>query len=106
MTKKELKKLNRYQLLELLVMQTERADKLQKQVDDLEKRLKDRDIKLSKLGSVAEASIQISGVFEAAQQAADLYLEAAKKRARALLVQAQRRADSIIAETEKKADEK
>lgn len=106
MTEKELKKLNRYQLLELLIMQTERADKLQKQVDDLEKRIEDRNIKLSKLGSVAEASIQIAGVFESAQQAADLYLETARKRARTLLVQARRRADSIIAEAEKKAGEK
>ena len=32
MTEKELRKLNRYQLLELLVMQTERVEKLQKQL--------------------------------------------------------------------------
>ena len=106
MTEKELKKLNRYQLLDLLVMQTERADKLQKQVEDLEKRLKDREINLSNLGSVAEAAMQMTGVFEASQQAADLYLETAQKRARALLLHARRRADSIIAEAEKKADNK
>lgn len=106
MTEKELKKLNRYQLLDLLVMQTERADKLQKQVEDLEKRLKDREINLSNLGSVAEAAMQLTGVFEASQQAADLYLETAQKRARALLLHARRRADSIIAEAEKKADNK
>ena len=34
MTEKELRKLNRYQLLELLVMQTERVEKLQKQLDE------------------------------------------------------------------------
>lgn len=106
MTEKELKRLNRYQLLDLLVMQTERADKLQKQVEDLEKRLKDREINLSNLGSVAEAAMQMTGVFEASQQAADLYLETAQKRARALLLHARRRADSIIAEAEKKADNK
>jgi hypothetical protein len=37
LTEKELKKLNRYQLLELLIIQTERADSLQAQVEELEK---------------------------------------------------------------------
>lgn len=39
MTEKELKKLNRYQLLELLLAQTERADTLQKKVEELESKL-------------------------------------------------------------------
>ena len=81
MTEKELKKLNRYQLLELLVMQTERADALQKKVEELEKRLEEREFKMSQLGSVAEAALSVSGILEAAQRAADLYLEEARKRA-------------------------
>lgn len=78
---KDLKKLNRYQLLELLLIQTERADSLQSQVEELEKQLQNQEIKISSLGSIAEASLQIQGVFEAAQKAADMYIEAAKNRA-------------------------
>lgn len=78
---KDLKKLNRYQLLELLLIQTERADSLQSRVEELEKQLQNQEIKISSLGSIAEASLQIQGVFEAAQKAADMYIEAAKKRA-------------------------
>ena len=85
LTEKELKKLNRYQLLELLVMQTERADALQKKVDELEERLEKREIHLSQLGSIAEAAMHLSEVFEAAQKAADLYLDSAKKQADELL---------------------
>ena len=77
MTEKELKKLNRYQLLELLMIQTERVKELEKQV----KQLQERQVLLSNLGSMAEVSMQLSGVLEAAQKAADLYLEAAKERA-------------------------
>mgnify|MGYP003297738140 CR=1 FL=1 len=33
MTEKELKKLNRYQLLEMLIIQTERAEDLQRQLE-------------------------------------------------------------------------
>lgn len=81
MTEKELKKLNRYQLLEMLIAQTERADELQERLEKAEKQLTEQEIKISSLGSVAEASLQLSGVFEAAQIAADKYIEAAKQRA-------------------------
>ena len=81
MTEKELKKLNRYQLLEMLIVQTERADELQARLEKAEKQLTEQKIKISSLGSVAEASVQLSGVFEAAQIAADKYIDAAKQRA-------------------------
>ena len=100
MTEKELKKLNRYQLLELLVRQTERADQLQKKVEELEERLEARELNLSKLGSIAEAAMHITGVFEASQQAADLYLEAAKKQADDILAAARGQAESMAAQTE------
>lgn len=96
MTEKELKKLNRYQLLELLVIQTERADALQKKVDELEEELEKREISLSQLGSIAEAAMHVSGVFEASQKAADLYLESAKKQADDIVECAYRYATSII----------
>ena len=89
MTEKELKKLNRYQLLELLVVQTERADELQKRVEELEQRLEEREFKISKLGSIAEAAVSVCGVLEAAQTAADLYVEAARKQAEDMLAQAE-----------------
>ena len=103
MTAKELKKLNRYQLLELLVLQTERADQLQKKVEELEARLEERDLNLARLGSVAEAAVQVSGVFEAAQKAADLYLDAAKKQSDEILAHARRKAATIIIQAESKA---
>ena len=88
MTEKELKKLNRYQLLELLILQTERADKLQARLETVEKQLQDQEIRMASLGSIAEASLQLSGVFQAAQTAADMYIEAAKKQAEEILAQA------------------
>ena len=105
MTEKELKKLNRYQLLELLVMQTERADKLEKRVEELEARLEERDLSYLKLGSVADVAARLAGVFEASQQAADLYLDAAKKQADEILGYAHREAAAILARAEAKARE-
>ena len=95
MTEKELKKLNRYQLLELLIVQTERADKLQQQLEKAQERLNDKEIHMTVLGSIAEASLELSGVFVAAQKAADLYLDAAKKKADQILREAEERALAI-----------
>ena len=103
MTEKELKKLNRYQLLELLLMQTERADDLQQRLDDLVKIVRAKKMQKTELGSIAMESIQVSGVFEAAQQAADLYLAAARQQASEIVQDAHRQADEIIAQAEKKA---
>ncbi len=103
MTEKELRKLNRYQLLELLIMQTERANELQEKLDALEAQIRERELQLSKIGSIAEASLQLSGVFEASQKAADLYLESVKKQADEIVKDAQRQADSIIRKAEVQA---
>lgn len=88
LTEKELKKLNRYQLLELLILQTERADKLQAKLEAAEKQLAEQEVHIASLGSIAEASLQLNGVFQAAQAAADMYIEAAKRQAADILSQA------------------
>lgn len=103
MTEKELKKLNRYQLLELLIIQTERADELQKKLDEAQALLDSRDVKLTVMGSIAEASLQLGGVFEAAQNAADTYLNAAKERAAAIEKEARKDAERILNEAKQKA---
>ncbi|MDD4807603.1 MULTISPECIES: hypothetical protein [Caproicibacterium] len=82
MTDKELKKMKRTELLEVLVDLSEENTSLRKQIERLEQqnaalqeKLQDREIHLQKAGSIAEASLQLNGVFEAAQKAADQYLE-------------------------------
>ena len=78
MTEKDLKKLNRKQLLELLLQQTERAELLEAELELTKKKLADRIIKEKEAGSIAGAALSLSGIFEAAQAAADLYLESIK----------------------------
>jgi cell division septum initiation protein DivIVA len=103
LTEKELKKLNRYQLLELLVLQTERADKLQAKLEETENKLLENNVKVASLGSIAEASLQLNGVFEAAQNAADKYVEAAKKHAEGIVADAFQKAEEILLEARGKA---
>ena len=96
MTEKELKKLNRYQLLELLIMQTDRADKLQSKLESVEKQLNEQELKMTTFGSIAEASLQLGGVFQAAQKAADIYIDAAKKQAEEIEKAAHKKAAEIL----------
>lgn len=103
MTEKDLKKLNRYQLLEMLIMQTERADRLQSRLEEAAEKLSDTEIRMSALGSIAEASLQLSGVFAAAQAAADRYLEAAKKQAEEIEEEAHKKAAQILMQAQAQA---
>lgn len=100
MTEKEMRKLNRYQLLEMLIIQTERADKLQARLELALKKLNEQELHMSELGSIAEASLKLKGVFQAAQEAADMYLEAAKRQADGIEEAARRRAEEIIAKAQ------
>ena len=107
MTGNELRKLNRKQLLELLLRQTERADKLQKLLDEAEKKLQNKMMAETEAGSIAEAALKLNGVFEAAQSAADQYLENVKTLSqrqtaisRNIEAESQRKADAMVAEAQ------
>ena len=75
MTDKELQKLSRSALLEMLLEQSRENDRLRAQVEKLARQLSDRQFKIDQAGSIAEASMQINQVFESAQAAAEQYLE-------------------------------
>lgn len=75
MTKKELKKLSRADLLELLIEQSEELNELRARLTIAEESLKNREIAVSRAGSIAEASLILNGVFEAAQAACEQYLD-------------------------------
>ena len=96
MTEKDLKKLNRYQLLEMLIIQTQRANELEKQLEEVQAKLDSRNVQMQDIGSIAEASLQLSGIFEAAQNAAELYLNGVKERAAALEMEYKQRAEAIL----------
>lgn len=79
MKDKELRKLSRQELLELLIEQTKRADQLQERLDFLEEQLKERDLTINNAGSLAEAALRINKVFEAADKAVAQYIESVKR---------------------------
>lgn len=75
MADKELRKLQKMELLEILVDQRKRIDELEKELAETREKLEDREIQIRNSGSIAEASLKLTNVFVEAQKAADLYLE-------------------------------
>ena len=74
MTNKELKHLSRAELLEMLIERTNEVERLSKELDETKRLLNDKKITIENAGSIAEAALALSGVFDRAQAAADLYL--------------------------------
>lgn len=74
MTDREVRKLGKLQLLQIIRNQEIELLELQEKVDELQRQLDDRRLIMEHAGSIAEAALQINGVMEAAQRAADQYL--------------------------------
>lgn len=75
MSQQNLKKLSRSDLLELLLEERRENELLRAELETACKKLDDRTVRLEKAGSLAEASLQLNGVFEATEAAAAQYLE-------------------------------
>lgn len=74
-TEKELRRLSRADLLEMLIAQSEELRDVKEQLKSAEAILASRVIEINTAGSIAEASLRLNGVFEAAQAACEQYME-------------------------------
>lgn len=107
MTSGELKNLSRGELLEMLIAQVEENEKLRAKLQEAERELNSRYIKVNEAGSIAEAALQLNGVFQAAEAAAQQYLDNIRTRnelhekvCKKEAEEARVKADAIIAEAE------
>ncbi len=66
--------MSRAELLDLLLEAMKENEALKQRIQTLTNELSSREILISKAGSIAEASLALSGIFDAAQEAADTYL--------------------------------
>lgn len=75
MTDKELRKLSRSELVQMLLQQSQEIQMLRKQLQSAEAALEKRIITILESGTMAEAALKLSGVFEAADVACQNYIE-------------------------------
>lgn len=100
MTEKELKHLSRSELLEMLISQGKKVDRLKANIDSLNAKLEERELKIERAGSIAEAALNVNGIYEAAQSAADQYLSNVKRLCDEKLAEAEETAKAREAEAD------
>ena len=107
MINKDLRRLTRRELVDVIYQMKRNEEQLQERISELEKALEDKRLRLSTAGSIAEASTAISNVFGAAQSAADIYLEEistmrkeAADECEKIINEAKQEAEKILAEAE------
>ncbi|MGN1344073.1 MAG: hypothetical protein ACI4U3_05795 [Traorella sp.] len=106
MKEKELSKLSRIELLEILVEQSKEIERLNIQLEKANQQLKQREIVLKEAGSIAKASLELNHVFEAAQKAADQYLENVQNMTNAndIEKESQKKAEELLLQTKKECE--
>ena len=109
MTDKELRRLSRADLLEMLIAQSEELREVKERLAAAETALASRVIEINNAGSIAEASLQLNGVFEATQAACAQYTESIRclnERTelicRQMEKESRKQADSLLEETRRK----
>ncbi|MDO4354507.1 MAG: hypothetical protein Q4C93_06030 [Clostridia bacterium] len=95
--------LSKNEMIMVMHDQEQEIEKLKAQVSELQAKLDNYEIKISNVGSLAEASAQINDLFVAAQATVDTYIENVKKqeaRSEEALAEVERQSNEIIAEAE------
>ena len=110
MTDREFKRLKRADLIEIIYRLQENEVRYKEAISRMRQQLEDKHTKIETAGSIAEAALSLSNVFDAAQDAADRYLadiqrmhaeaaqvlEAAKAEASQILTAAREEAAEIL----------
>lgn len=105
--KKDLKKLNRGELLEIIFRLKKNEEELERKLSDAQSRLNEREIIMKESGSIAEASLRLNDVFSAAQQAVDTYTNSIRMRYSQMeeeCAQAKLEREQLLKETQSAAD--
>ena len=110
MDDKKIRKINKKELLEILLSQAKRIEELEQQLEKTQKKLDSKKITIENSGSLAEASLKLNGIFEMAHATAEQYLlnikEKCKKIENDTKKECQIKTEQMIKETEKKCQQK
>ena len=109
MISKELRRLSRRELVDIIYQLKKNEQEKQDQIATLEDALQEKRLRVSVAGSIAEAAVDITNVFSVAQTTADLYLreiacmkEETEQECAKMLEEARKQAEMILAEARNK----
>lgn len=110
MDDKKIRKINKKELLEILLSQAKRIEELEQQLEKTQKKLDSKKIIIENSGSLAEASLKLNGIFEMAQATAEQYLLNIKEKCKKIENDTKKecliKTEQMIKETEKKCQQK
>lgn len=75
MDDRDLRRLSRQEMLEMLLELTRENEELKAELENMKNELQSKRIAVEEAGNIAEASLKLNKVFEDAQNAADQYLK-------------------------------
>lgn len=108
MTEKDLKRMNRSDLVEIIYQYQNREQEMTETIKELTEQLNDRRTRIEYAGSIAEAALSIHHVFEDAQAAADQFLAEVRAanadkeaQGRQIIARAQQEADALRQQTQR-----
>ena len=111
MISKELKRLSRRELVDIIYQLKKNEQEMQEEIESLKNELQDKRIRISTAGSIADAAMSVTNVFSTAQMTADLYLreisymkEDTEKDCAKKIENAEKMVKEILADGEKKFD--
>lgn len=99
---KELKKMSRKELLEILLEQAKRIEELENKIEKLNEKLESKKLIFKNAGSLADASLQLSGIFNVAQEAAEIYLNNIKELKEKGEKELEEKTNKMLKDTERK----
>lgn len=82
MDNSDLKKLSRLELLEILLEQSKRIEELEEQIDKLNDDMNSKKLRMTETGTLAEASLKLTEIFKAADEAANIYMNNVMEKAK------------------------
>ena len=80
MRSKDCRHYSRRELIEIIYELERREERLERKLERARERLKDRTVRMEQAGSLAEVAAVLSGLFEAADETAALYLAGVRSR--------------------------
>lgn len=111
MNQKELRRLTRIDLLEMMLELSKENEALRKQLEDANRKLEDRRIVVEEAGSLAVAAFQLNGIFDAAQKTCDQYTENMRLRyeqqqqiCREMELETQKKCEQMLAKAKEEAE--
>ena len=104
MDNKEIKKIGKKELLEILLSQAKRIEELENELSRTKKKLESKKVLIDECGNIADSTVRLCGIFELAQETAEMYLSNIKEKCKKIEDSTKKecmlRNEKMIAETE------